>query len=88
VNLFVQPLAEPVGYLKYLSVSDQFDDVSGTVEYGSAVRARLEMSFHSLTQLHGDLVIKVIRDFPPYLYATNLDRRHLSLLLHHGRTFL
>src|ERR1700746_1876077 len=59
LNLFVQPLAEPVRQMKQPSVTDQPHDVSRSVEYCCAMRADFEMRFHSFTRLGRDLFVKV-----------------------------
>jgi hypothetical protein len=73
---FVKPFTEPLGHLKQPSVTDQSYNISGAVEYRSAVRTSFEMRFHSFAHLGRDLFVEVIGDFPPYFDATDFNGRH------------
>src|SRR5262249_38969838 len=76
LKLFVKPLAKALGRLKHPSVPHQSNDISGAVEYGSAVRTDFKMRFHSLAHLGRTLGLGVIGVFPPYFYATYFNGRH------------
>src|SRR5258708_14148233 len=51
---------------------------SSAVKYRGAVCASLEMSFHSLAHLGGNLIVEVIGDLPPYFDATDFNGCHFA----------
>lgn len=67
LDSLVKALAETFGKVILDTICHQLDDVSGPVEDGRAVRARLEVGLHSCAKLRVNLAVNKIRDFPPDL---------------------
>jgi hypothetical protein len=74
----LQALAESYGHIKRTAVADQADNIASPVQNGNAVFARLEMLVHSLAERRLDVVVDIVRQFPPNLNATDLYGGHVT----------
>ena len=72
----VKAVAEAARKFIFNPVRDQLDHIFSPVQDSLAVRAGLEVSLHPRAQLRGNLVVDVIRDFPPNFQATYLNHAH------------
>src|SRR5260370_41856898 len=63
--------AEGRRQLKGAVVAIQMDHIPGAIEHRCAVLAFLEMSLHGGAQLRVRFAFQIIRDFLPYLLATD-----------------
>ena len=67
-----QALAESRRHIKRTAIADQADNIASPIQNGNAVFAHNKMFFHSLTELGLYGLIDVVRQFTPYLNATDL----------------
>ena len=72
----VEAIAEAARNFVLNPVRHQLDHILGPVQNSFAVRAGLEVSLHPRAQLRGNVVVDVIRDFPPNFQATYLNHAH------------
>ena len=54
-------------------ISDQRDDIPGSIQQGLAVLASAKVELEPLLQFWLDIVIDKVGNPPPYLEATDLD---------------
>ena len=71
VKFLIRTIAEQGKQIKGRGVADQPHHVASPVEYCRTTFAAFEMSLHPNTQAGTDLVLQVIRDLAPYLFATD-----------------
>jgi hypothetical protein len=72
----VEAIAEAARKVVLNPVRHQLDDIFGAVQNSFAVCAGLEVSLHPRAQLRDNVVVDVIRDFPPNFQATYLNHAH------------
>jgi hypothetical protein len=72
----VKAVAEAGRKFIFNPVCHELDYVFGAIQDSLAVGAGLEVSFHPRAQLRGNVVVDVIRDFPPDFQATYLNHGH------------
>src|SRR5271156_787403 len=74
----LQALAKSCGHIKRTAIADQADNIASPIQNGNAVFARLEMFVHSLAKCRLDVVVDIVRQFPPNLNATDLYGGHVT----------
>jgi hypothetical protein len=72
----VEAIAEAARNFVLNPVRYELDHIFGPVQNSFAVCAGLEVSFHPRAQRRGNVVVDVIRDFPPNFQATYLNHAH------------
>jgi hypothetical protein len=73
-----QALAESRRHIKHTAIAGQADNIASPIQDGNAVFARFEMFVHSLAERRLGVVVDVVRQFPPYLNATDLYGGHVT----------
>jgi hypothetical protein len=76
LDFSVKAIAEAARNFVLNPVRHQLDHIFRPVQNSFAVCARLEVSLHPRAQLRGNVVVDVIRDFPPNFQATYLNHAH------------
>ena len=74
----LQALAKSCAHIKHAAIADQADNIASPIQNGNAVFARLEMFVHSLAECRLDVVVGIVRQFPPNLNATDVYGGHVT----------
>jgi hypothetical protein len=73
IQLLVEPLTRARWNLKSLSVPDQLDHVTRTIQNGAAMSAILKVGSHAVAERSVNLAFKVVGNLPPHFHAVDLD---------------